>query len=294
MDINLAPLRYRHVHKSHGGPIAEISVRETDLFGAPVYEAYTTLDAARTGLQPRQLEIYGSCHGTGTSKRRSLAVYKAVSEALERWAWENSFENVVLNKALRFDLDPSSTGFAAYPSISPRSARRKAFAEAVERISVAAWWEGKLRHETLVFPEDDVKGIRIESPWKEHAIVALWSRVEEFVTYGFACSSSAGAAITRAKVELCRNVDVLDQYLAQEGAPEPRSLLEKRLLHFAQDEGAKQFRKRLLRQGSGFSAPPLVVDCAVPGPWEKYAHVWRCLFDNSALSRDKEVDYFLF
>jgi hypothetical protein len=283
------------VHKSYGGPIAEISVRKTEIFGAAAYEAYTTLDIETTGVQPRVLQIYGSCHGTGTSKLRSLAVYKAISESLERWAWEDSYKKANLNKLLRFDLDPSSTGFAAYPGLLSTAARKKAFSEAVERFSVAAWWERKLGHESLDFGDNEVRGIRILNPWPKQEVVILWSRVADLVTYGFAASQSLGAAINRAKVELCRNLDVLDQYAALESEQKvPTSLLERRLLYFARETGAKDFRKRLLKTGNGMDAPDLLVDRAVPGAWNKYTHVWRCLFDNATLSREKEEDYFLF
>ncbi len=295
--INLAPFLYAKIHHDYGGPIATLSARESTRLGEKMYEAFATLHES-TGYQKEINHLYGNTHGSGSSLYRAEAIYRAISEALERWAWNEAYQNPEQKIALCYDLDPSTTGFAAFPGLVARSARATAYFEATERWSLSAWWEGKLDHQTLVsVPWEKVQGIEIVSPIKKVSVVVLWQESADFRAYGFAAAANSKKAMRKAAVELGRNIHVLEyQRSVQEsalGAPANRN--ERRLLYFAGAEGKSLFDQRLKKSCSPLLvAPPLVVDRSVPGPWNKYAQVWRCLFDPRALYDNGGDNYFHF
>ncbi|MGZ3658870.1 MAG: hypothetical protein ACXVB9_08600 [Bdellovibrionota bacterium] len=290
-DLSVAPLKYAHVHRDHGGPIASISFRERESEGLKFFEAFAHLDEAKTGYSVKGKFLYGDSHGTGTAKTKPDAIYAAVSEALERWAWDSCSRDTALRAALRYDLDPSTTGFAAFPGLGTQGARKRAYFEAAERWSLAAWWEGKLGHKPLAV--SGAEGVQLITPTPACSVVVLWKMHKGLVCYGFASSYSAAAAAEKARVELLRNQDILEFYSQQSSLP-PLNLTERRLRFFAEAAGFGRFQQRLDRQGAGAGAPTLVVDRVVIGPWSQYAHVWRCLFDGGAVRENDGDDYFLF
>ncbi len=293
-DMNIAPLKYAHVHKDHGGPIATISFREKELPEGKIFEAFATLDEKITGFKKEGQFLYGNAHGTGTAPTKPEAIYCAISEALERWAWNSAYQDPELRKALRYDLDRSTTGFAAFPGLGLHGARKRAFFEATERWSICMWWEGKLPHTVLKL--EGVEGISLLSPVPGTATVIIWSQKNGLTHYGFASSVNVAGAVTKAKIELQRNRDVLDYYFeeSKKGQLPPLGLTERRLRFFAEPAGHKLFQERLARAGAKSSAPALAVDMAVRGPWSQYAHVWRCLFESPNFRENDKDDYFLF
>jgi ribosomal protein S12 methylthiotransferase accessory factor YcaO len=273
--------------------LASLSFRRSEHLGEIVFEAFASLDSS-TGVVPSPRALYGEADGSGTGRSRSESVYKAVSEALERWAWEHVRGRAGDFPQLRLDLDPSTTGFAAFPGLWARTARPRAYLEAKERWSLAAWWEGRIGHREihpLAWP--GVRGIELLSPVPGGPAVVLWKEESGFRAYGFAAGTNLRRAIQKAAVELARNQQVL-RY-AESSRETAANQNERRLLFFAREGGRGIFDKRLQRTEPGAANPPaLVVDCQVPGPWAKYTYVWRCLFDPSE-ARDTGVDdYFLF
>jgi hypothetical protein len=289
-DLNLAPLKYAHIHKDHQGPIASISFRERSAF----FEAFAFLDSQRTGYRPLRQLLYGEAHGMGSAATKAEAIYCAISEALERWAWQSAGSNPRNREALRFDLDPSTSGFAAFPGLGLQGARKRAYFEAAERWSLCTWWEGRLEHQFMTM--DDTKGVQIQSPIPGVSVVVVWSENDSLRSYGFAASHTALSATEKAKVELRRNQDVLSFYRDEKNriAKQDLSLNERRLAFFAEPAGVRLFSERLARPGTSSPPPALTVDQAVLGPWSQYAHVWRCLFDSPPFRENDRDDYFLF
>jgi hypothetical protein len=289
-SLSLAHLRYAKIHRDQGGPLETISARESVRLGEPVFEAFVTLRRELMGGASERSSLYGNSDGSGTAAGRAEAVYRAISEALERWAWQESLREK--RAELRFDLDGTTTGFAAFPGLFARSARANAYFEAVERWSLNAWWEEKLGQEA--FSAEGLEGIEILSPLAGGKVVVVWAPAAgNGRAYGFAAGASRAAAVRKAKVELGRNLHVLEYYGASGRAP--ATLNEKRLVYFNSSAGVARFESRLARPSPPpFPPPPLVVDCAVPGPWGEYAKVWRCLFDPSDLCDNGEPDYFHF
>lgn len=256
-----------------------------------MYEAFAWL---KPGLVPETNErsnLYGNSDGSGTAPFRGEAVYRAISEALERWAWRESLAEQRCQ--LRFDLDASTNGFAAFPGLLRPSPRMAAYFEAAERWSIGAWWEGKVGASSFTSGWPGVSGLEIQSGIPGAAVVVLWKQLGDLRAYGFAAAGSPEVAAKKASVELGRNLQVLEFY--QSSGSLPRSQNERRLVHFASKAGAADFDKRIgVAVNSPVAAPTLVVDESVKGPWTKYTHVWRCLFDPAALYDNGDDDYFHF
>jgi hypothetical protein len=294
--INLAPIRYAYIHQDHGGPIASISSRESTRLGGNVFEAFASLDRSVTGMPVSESRLYGDSDGSGTGSSKAEAVYRALSEALERWAWHSSLE--AGRPGLGLDLDASTTGFAAFPGLGARSARANALAEAMERWCLGMWWQGALSHRFLgPLRWEGVKALEIASPGLSSSVVVLWKDSSISRAYGFAAGKNPALAAEKAAVELGRNIHVLEYTEAKRGteAGMPGTRNERRLLFFAGENGRAVFDARLRSEGKvpGIT-PKLVVDCPVPGPWGKYAHVWRCLLDPTSLHDTGANDYFHF
>lgn len=280
--INLAALRYRRVFADCQGPIdrvetVDITVAERRLFQANAY--------LRPDLLPTRVKrtVYSDAAGSGTDASPMVARHMAISEALERWA----YATVALSDARAaygFDVDPMSNGMAAFPGLFASQARRAAYFEAMERFSIIAWWEGMLPAISKPTPWKDIKAAVI---WAEPdaIVVIVYKRTpESLYAYGHAAAADFETACNRAVVELGRHEHVIRSYWiarACGGAPAiaPTDLLERRSVHFASPEGHEEFMRRLQTAPEEVPAPRRIAfDGEIPGPWSRYAHVWRVVF----------------
>lgn len=305
--INLAPFNYRKALEEDGGPIQKISVGRTRLWdGTPCYSAAAELVSHLRPSPSRTLEIYDDADGGGTSRSRNLACFVAVSEALERWAYYAASTGPS-RAALGFDVDDSTTGMAAFPSLTASRARKNAYQEAAERWSILEWWRGSLKGRLLPDRGDSLNSIEILNPFPGSKVVVIWAEVPEFAgtAFGFAAAKTCGEAVERAIVELTRNCNALSRFYARSGRT-PSSVdvgavadpLEKRLIHFSTPKGLSTF---LARIAASFAAPsdcPLpekIVDHEVSGPWSQYARVWRVLYRHELGADDeRDLDIFAF
>lgn len=294
--ISLAPWRYRNVLQERGGPISSLSVREILYWGQPAYEAYAELPPQYAPQS--ESSLYGRVHGSGTHALRSQAIYRAASEAIERWAFFESLSQYP--NSYGFYLDPSTTGMAAFPGLTEKSARPIAYYEAAERWSLMAWWEKRIDHKQLLRDlSSGINGIEILSPIPNVATVILWKEEASFTAYGFAGHKNLSLAIKKALVELWRNCTILSDYQKNPKII-PGTINERRLLHFAVKDGRRDFVARISNtqsfSGASVEKPRLLIDEPIAGPWSSYAFVWRCLFDSSELlgSESTNDNYFLF
>ena len=296
--LTLASYRFRNVFEKHGGPISRLETSESEIAKRRVFQANAYL---RTELVPQRTAkvLYGDADGTGTASSPLVARHVAVSEALERWAYHTCIR---LNDRTRFGLsaDPSSTGFAAFPGVWERQARRSAYFEAVERHSTLCWWEGQ------------IGAVERRTPWPGVTSWVIWDAPGEvavilhkhcdagFHVYGRAAAPTFDDACRHAHVELARREYVSRAYwLAHARSfttpPAATGLLERRSLFFSSPEGYECCRLRLALQP--MRRPPrrkLVFDGPIRGPWSTYADVWRVLFEppsQAFLSND--VHYFM-
>lgn len=274
--ISLASFRYRSVLAEEGGPIAGIETGELPVRGKRVTIANARL---RPGLVRKgPMALFSDADGTGTHAVTSVARHKAISEALERWAFHTLVKSEQAEQ-FGFAEDPSSCGMSAFPGFLRRDARRSSVLEAVERFSLIAWWDGLIDGQPFDTDWPGVSAIAINGPFGGVTVVAYARTPWGGHVYGHAAEESLGAACEHAVVELARHEWVLrSAWLAAVGGQKksPSNLFERRCLFFASPEGHELFRERLERRASG-NAPvaEIICDCEIPGPWSKYATVWR-------------------
>lgn len=287
MVLSLAPLKYRAVYAERGGPIGRVQVAEGRLFGGgPCYQASAFL---RDDFRPKglvRLALYGDEEGSGTDASRTVACYKAVSEAIERWAFYEAVEGPLAEK-LGFEADPTTAGMAAFPGLGSGGARAVALSEAVERWGILEWWRGRLPSRARPAPVAGLRALEVLTPFHDRSIAILW-------TVGLGCSGAAygfsggvdfSRAADKALVELTRNQRVLDAFQGSGGgARTPESSLERRLLRFNGSAGLESFLARVSAAEAepqpARSAPKPLVDAELRGPWTRYASVWRVLFEH--------------
>ena len=254
-DLNFAALKYAYALKQHGGPISSVSYLEQELHGVKAFEGYAELDE-KTGASAKT-RFWGAT--------KSDAVNGAISEALKAWAIQAAKRDPVLRETLLLSKDSSARGFAAYPGLGVQGAMKRALFDAARSWTLATWLEGAHAHAEAKL--EGFQAISIKGPIRGLAVVLLW---REPASYASAAGATQGAALEAARFRLP---------LAELRGPSPFQ---------------RKVQERLKATGTMLATPRLVVDTSLRGPWTEYAHVWRCLFDSSAIRGNDKGDEFLF
>ncbi|WP_309400379.1 hypothetical protein [Cerasicoccus maritimus] len=293
MKVNLAPFKFRDVMVNAGGPVKTVDVGAESIFGREQYSAAAYLKD----------ELRLDCDlpdGVGSANDPTTAKFRAVSEALERWA----FRQCKLEEPVTygFDYDPTTNGMGAYPGLFSKDARQSAEREAIERHVLILWWEGYLECHLLGDPFPGVRAIRIENPFSEHEVVLLWQFLNErFYTYGFGLAANVNEACWRAGVEMHRLSGVIGEHyqkydnLDLDYINQAKHLFEKRTLFFSRPEGFVNLLKRVESHPEHVycSKPVTLIDRKVSGPWDQYVTVWRVVFEQPSREFiNDRADYF--
>lgn len=289
----LAPWFYRNAINPDQGPIVRLSIRElSPAISSDRFEALAYLHPSlQKNFSPTQHEIYGSADGTGSDPRKSIACHKAISEALERWAFYDVLSRPEEHTAYGINIDPTSSGFAAWPGIIAKEARRRARLEAIERWAIRAWWSGLISHEDFSFKT--WQGLELLTPFPKSSTVILFGAVAGYHVYGFASAATRILAAHRAETELTRNAHVLQTMPPNLSTAAP--IYERRLRFFANLSGQNLFQERIRRSVSIHAEyPKTIVDREIIGPWTKYAKVWRVLFEPKGRSHPEDETFFIF
>jgi len=280
--LNLAPIRYAKAMRSQGGPIERMEHSFHDVFGEPCVHAVTYLKAGLVGEEHLEIRATEQPDGAGCHATAQVACYMAISEAMERWAvrYCRQQEEKTLGG---IELDGSSNGFAAFPGLFRRQARRAAFRESIERHCLICWWEGLLGHKCIEDPWPGVTAISIDNPFSSHAVVLIWAMTDHGQSYAFGAGHDIKHAARRALVELDRTQSLLKQLTAISdpfSGGKKGDILERRIRYFSTEEGTEKFLKRLKAPVAG-TAPRMRIlfDSAVVGPWDAYASVWRTIIE---------------
>ncbi|MDZ4805321.1 MAG: hypothetical protein SGI90_10715 [Candidatus Eisenbacteria bacterium] len=280
--LSLAAFRYRNVLASAGGPIERVEMAETVVLGERRFLANAYLVAELAGNREGNT-LYSRANGSGTADSPMVARFMAISEAMERWAhWQLCAKPA--GQKYGFDADPSSNGLAAFPGIWRRQARASARLEAAERFNLLNWWEGNLPAEESETRWPGVRAAVIRSPAPGLTAI-LFKRTEEgFFVYGHAAAGDFDAATRKAAGEMERHARVVSRFAHAHGGnirnqlPASAHPIERRSLFFAQEEGHQLFLQRLRSPVQSAAVLNLVYDGPVPGPWTKYADVWRVVY----------------
>ncbi|MEX0320730.1 MAG: hypothetical protein AB3N63_01080 [Puniceicoccaceae bacterium] len=275
--LNLAPIRYALVSEE-GGPISKIEYGQTDYLGQMWQLSRATLQEDFQHPMGRSLCLFDPADGSGMATTRLEARAKAVSEALERWAFT---ETSAGPDAMFYGYpDSMSTkGMAAFPGIFPGQARRWAMAEAFEYYSVDAWWGGTLNH--WIINREDATIVFINQPeFNGHIALAIRHLdLNNYVaSYGIGSGTTPEEAELKAQLEACRSQTILERRDATPVSARTKPILEQeqRLLELSSPEGFAMVKDRLAsRPWLPAVQPKVIFDGPVKGPWNKYAHVWR-------------------
>ena len=276
--LNLAPIRYSLVSEN-GGPISKIEYGQTEYLGNLWQLCRATLQEDFQHPMSQRLQLFHPADGSGMGLTRLEARAKAVSEALERWAYTetSSGPDAVL---YGYPYSMSTKGMAAFPSLFAGPARRSAIAEAFEYYSVDAWWGGALNH--WIINREDATIVFINQPdFKGHIALAIrhLEGLDNYVAaYGIGSGASPAEAELKAQLEACRSQTILESRDAIPVHARTRPVLEaeQRMLEFSSKEGFELVKDRLAsRPWMPELKPKVIYDGPVNGPWEKYAHVWR-------------------
>lgn len=285
--MNLAPLRYRKLLNHSQSPISCVKHKKLE---NGMYEAYSYLDNDLIGGYKNKNSFYGNATGTGTDKYLNIALYKSISESLERWAY---FE-CLKNKSHGTTECVSSTGFAAYPGFTSKRARHYAYMEAVERWGISHWWQDKLG---CVKINDNA--IEIVSPIENTSTVIVWSDLEKthFRVYGFAAAINRKLALEKSYIELYRNQRIFEKSLI---STKGSNVCEIRYKYFSSGDGKHFFDEKIFDSESrsvSVPHPKLLIDKEVVGNWSKFTTVWRCLFEDKmydVIDDPAVKNYFIF
>ncbi len=276
--VSLAALRYRNILAAEGGPVASVETGPFPVRGKRMFLANARLTPGLS-RPPGAMAMYSSADGSGMAPVPSVARHKAISEALERWAFHATVRSERAAE-FGFDVDPSSTGMAAFPGILRRSVRRSAVLEGIERYCLMAWWEGFARGRPFQTDWPGVSAVAIDGPFGGITVVAYARTEWGGWVYGHAAEESFGAACERAVMELARHEWILrSRWLATfAGATKaPTNIFERRCLFFASAEGHAAFEERLAESLECGPLPTadVICDAEIPGPWSEFATVWR-------------------
>ena len=239
----------------------------------------------REGLFPESVRpktLTSQPDGAGSHKSAQVACHMAVSEALERWAVLYCRANPKL-LSCAMEIDGSSNGFAAFPGLFKRQARKAALRESIERHCLISWWEGYLGHHPLPDPKAGVRAIQLENPFSSHTVVVMCGLQNERHTFAFGAGSSLNHSIWRASVEMERT-QLLTDCIAEHKALRPddslNDLFERRIDFFASATGFSLFLNRLEAvYTKSIDRIRMLYDAPVSGPWDKYASVWRTVIE---------------
>lgn len=294
--ISLAPIRYAEVLSRHGGPVARLEHAPARVLGRKCSQAVAYL---RDDLMPSSFRLAtctGQPDGAGCHQSTQIACHMAVSEALERWAVHHSRAHPE-SANCGMEHDNSSNGFAAYPGLFRRQARKAAFRESIERHCLICWWEGLLGYHPLTDPQPALRAIQLENPFSRHVVVVLWTYHHGHHVYAFGAGESCKLAVWRACVELERTQMLIDHIVDHKTKyPEApmTNLFERRIDFFSTEEGFSLFLSRLESPAPKKPAKlRLLHDASVEGPWERYAGVWRTVLEAPSREYLSDVaDYF--
>ena len=289
--LNLSPWYYRNLI-SERVIIVKNDIYDIELFdGKKYFESNAFLNPE---LRPQWLgksKIYKDCDGSGTDKYKNIAVYKGISEALERYAFYQSAD--LQEKEFCFDLNPTTTGMAAFPHFSVKFARENARKEAVERWAIHQFNHGLIP----VIQRKDFGSINVyelSTPFYDLKTCVLHLKNNDQHVYSFATDSSISKAIEKAQIELSRNKAVLEKLkLFEKDALET---VDRTLAFYASSEGFEKFNTLVKSAPDSIVNinPKILCDKELIGPWTKYTKVWRYLLEDSYFDCSKDQTFFMF
>ena len=287
--ISLAPFRYRHAMDPATGPIARLETYRMPVCGHSLFHtnAFLAPGLQRSANTPT---VYGNAAGSGTDESPVVARHKAVSEALERWAFHD-VSALPDGQKYGFHVDPSSNGMAAFPGIGTGGARQAAWLEAIERFCLIGWWQGSVDARRRNSLWSGIHAIEFLHGFDKASVVLLVHEAEpDLIVYGHAAADTFEDACKRASIELARNELVIRRFRSLHPGPVDQhlnsvaDLFERRSLFFSTPAGFRAVLKKGRQSARTLLAKPCVVfDGEIPGRWSEFTTVWRVVLEPPTL-----------
>ncbi|MCC5808406.1 MAG: hypothetical protein JJU00_18910 [Opitutales bacterium] len=298
--VNLSPLRYARIGVADGGPVASMDIWPMPGGAKPLFGASVWLDPARLP-PPVENTIYSNADGYGMDASRMVARFKAISEAMERWAFRVKGEEAD-RVHYGFDIDPTSNGMSAFPGLVPWRARDRAELEALERFVLFSWWEGRLDAVGRASPWADVRVLELEHGLGPFSVAVVYRDLPDsgLRLYGHGAGATLAEATAGAYDEMLSHGTAVATFerrggfAAKEKVDALENTFERRAMFFATKAGQRLFEERLAaRRWAGPRRPKVVFNGIVPGEWNRYAHVWRVTFEPvSTQYLNPRINYF--
>jgi hypothetical protein len=293
------------------GPIIKLQTQEWGKTISPFFYSMAQLSSQIAGSY-RENDLLGF-GGGGWSQSRLESQEKAITEAIERWAFRFYTENHSNDCGL--ELDPTSNGFAALPvELGEDRCFLHSACEAIERYILCAIWEQKnvqlkpLHWQTAlgvgfrsVFADFLDALALYEYSFLAHNEQKLFSQVGinwgaiKFVlalrfqpgggvVCGSACGIDSQALPERATLEAFNHQRVLDAFKAND-LPPGATITDQRLLHFGRNRDAELRVKETIDCNVGTTEalprPEFTLVKKLQGPWLPEVVVTRVLVANS-------------
>jgi hypothetical protein len=273
--INLAPMRYATIAEGDG-PIGQIDYGDAVYLGRPWHLSRALLKPGLGHPLGQELCLFHPADGSGVGATRLEARAKAVSEALERWAFFATQSGPDYAR-YGYAYANNSKGMAAFPAIFSHHARRLAVAEAYEHFAIDAWWQGALAHWSVQRDGATIVFIHVPEFQGFTALAIRHLALHDYVAaYGFGSGATPAQAEQKAQLEACRLETLLADRDQNFNRRPPVLAAEQRMLQLASPAGYSLVRDRLrAKPWRGTIAPKVIFDGPVTGPWSRYAHVWR-------------------
>ena len=292
--ISFAPLFYSKLINNKE-IIYDISYYDVTLIdGVKLFESQVTLNSnLRCNFD--KSEIYSDVDGGGTSKYKNIAIYKSLSEALERWAFYDNVNSTSGRVQFGFDINPTTTGMAAFPSLTIKCSRALAYNEAVERFILDCFNHGIGKY---VEHKTEINGLRhfeLLTPFENHYVSILNYNSGSRNYYGFSSGKSIKDSFSHSLIELSRNIRVLEKISNNFNYEKLNNINDKRLIYFSKDEGNIEFLEKFLKLSNTIPfRPEIKIDSEIKGEWSKYTKVYRILFEQKHKENFDQLNYFLF
>ena len=312
MSVSRALRLLRFIEKDKGPILSIASTPYPSFFRRHLWHSTAELHPDLF-LGNAKLAVMRYCGG-GWSSDKEESQRKAVTEAVERWAFFDYSRNSPGQAGI--DMDASSNGFAAIPSeMGPEPAIINAYCEALERWILNRIWDfGDVALERQALKNKSL--IQMIKPLSPHiscysldispekvvesmsspiifSLCLLKTGVGGAIS-GAACSSSPEIALERASLEAYLHA-VTYSRMVKARLTSFENIIEKRLFHFAglsEGHAAVMERLKVSCKPAPMKSPGILFSKTLPGPWEPEIVVHRVLLNGSRPILDGGVDRF--
>ena len=293
--INLAPWNYRDLLVTNRIIKSPVFYEINLIDGTHYFESTVTLQEELKPQWVRKSELYKNCDGSGTSVYKNTAVYKAISEALERLAFYELADSE--EKKYSFDLNPTTTGMAAFPGLTCKQSRNNAFAEAIERWAIHEFNKNNIPVIKLNSLIKNLDHYELITPFNKVKVSLLAYNTGSFYIFGFAGGVNIKHSHDRALIELDRNERVLTKFLKNKvEISKISSMTDKALIFYSTNEGYSHFDELIFNAPKNIKNinPKILCDLELKGFWTKYTKIWRFLLEDSFHTDNENYKFFMF